>query len=120
MVQESSNQKLFILVRNDIPIPDQMAQACHAAEIWATSSCNDFKAKTERERGRSGTTVVLSVEGYRLSTWQRKLEQLCAAYIAVQEPDMDNLTTAIACLTDTNIFSGLPLWTGKLKEDQPY
>lgn len=118
MELQSNSPKLFILVRTDIPVPDQMAQACHAAEIWALSSCNN--SKTVRDYGRKGIIVVLSVEGYRLGTWQRKLEQKCLHYISVQEPDMDNLTTAIAYYTDTNIFSGLPLWTGIPKEDKVY
>ena len=117
-LQSQSQEKLYILIRSDIPVPDQITQACHAAEIWALSACNPFP--NDRKHGREGVTVVLSVEEYRLGTWQRKLEQKCLSYIAVQEPDMDNLTTAIACFTDTNIFSGLPLWTGKPKEEPSY
>lgn len=111
MTQESNNQKLYILVRNDIPVPDQAVQACHAAEMWAKFDQGDF---------RDGATVLLSISGTAIGIWQRKLAQKCLSHCHFQEPDLGNIVTVIACHTDTNIFSGLPLWTGKSKEDQAY
>lgn len=110
--QSSSQPKLYILVRNDIPVPDQMAQACHAAEVHGITYAN--KPWPWGKRHGLTTTVVVSVpSAQQLEVWYRKINQACLDHIEFCEPDMNNQVTAIACRTDSNIFSGLPLWVGE-------
>ena len=105
--------KLYILVRSDIPVPDQAVQISHATELWA---------KTISMHGlfRKGATVLVSISGNSVDTWIRKIHQKCLSFCYFQEPDMDNIITAIACHTDTNIFSSLPIWTGEPSGEPVY
>lgn len=38
------------------------------------------------------------------------MEKKNMKWTGFREPDIDNQLTAIACLTDTNMFSSLKLW----------
>lgn len=106
--------KLFILVRNDIPLPNQCVQACHVTERW--TYLNETHDNSSGGEGY-GTTVVLSVpDAIILSQWMRKMLQKSIDYEMFREPNLGNEVTAIACLTDTNIFSDLPMWPVKEKD----
>ena len=116
MKQALFNPKLYILVRSDIPVPDQAVQACHAAEVHGIK----FAGNSSPWGKRSGltTTVLVSVPNQsQLEVWHRKIHQACLEHIEFCEPDMNNQPTALACRTDSNIFDKLPLWTGEPKGD---
>lgn len=119
MGQKSNQLKLYILIRNDMPVSDQAVQGGHAVAEWCkmwTNPGNDL-------RWYNGTLIYLSVKDMpALVIWQRKIEQkgLYNDYFVFYEPDMGGRMTAIACLTNTNIFAGLPMWIGLPKEEIPY
>lgn len=103
--KQQRSPKLYILVRNDIPLGDQACQACHVNEVWGATM-----GSLSRING-IGTTVLLSVESEgHLALWKRKIDQSVNMHCEFREPDMSNEITAIACLTDDNIFDGLPMW----------
>lgn len=97
--------KLFILIRADIPLADQVVQAGHAVAEWCKRWQNGSK-----EWDNSTLVYVTVNELSHLSLWQRKLEMKGIEHSIFCEPDMQNQMTTIACLTNKNIFSSLPLF----------
>lgn len=87
-------------------VANQVVQACHVAAEWGMQKSYDpdFWDKT---------MVVVTVPslGY-LNLCKRKLDLHSLEYVVFYEPDMGNTLTAIACLTDSNIFDSLHLWKG--------
>jgi hypothetical protein len=45
-----------------------------------------------------------------LMYWTFKLDKRNMKWTGFKEPDMNNQMTAIACLTDSNVFDKLKLW----------
>jgi len=120
-METHTQSKLYILVRSDIPVPDQAAQMCHAAEVHGIRYANE-SGPWGKSFGLT-TTVLLSVDNEaQLNVWIRKIDQRGYGYkvVEIKEPDMGNQLTAIAYRTDSNIFSGLSLWTGERKGDPVY
>jgi hypothetical protein len=54
--------------------------------------------------------IYLGVENNEeLLQWKKRLFEKDLDWVAFQEPDLDNRTTAIACYCDGKVFSNLPL-----------
>lgn len=102
--------KLFVIVRADMAVANQAVQAGHAVAEW----CKRWHKTMEVERLWDNQTLVyLSVKDWpHLELWIRKIELKSLDFVRFMEPDFGirGETTAIACLTDSNIFDKLPLW----------
>ena len=95
---ESSMNRLYIIVRSDLPPGLQMAQACHAALAWA-----------ESHRCAPENVVVLHISS---ASMLEQLHEQVRKFRAVPffEPDLDSEITAVAVGEDARRFlSTLPL-----------
>lgn len=101
-------EKLYVVVRADLPAGAQVAQSVHAAVAFAL----EYRTLTDKWHGDSNNLVVLSVPD--LSA----LETLCdrlpdeAKWVVFEEPDFDNQLTAIAfegTLENAKLVSSLSL-----------
>jgi peptidyl-tRNA hydrolase len=100
--------KLFILIRDDIPLADQGVQAGHAVAEYCK---NWIEQKNRIESWKNGTLVYLTVKDKRaLYYWQEKLTFKGIKFSTFIEPDINDEATAIACFTDTKIFGKLKKW----------
>lgn len=100
------HQKLFVLIRKDLPAAVQAVQAGHAvAEFckrWQFFGNTDWNNET---------LIYLSVQDEaHLELWKFKLDSRGREYAEFREPDLNDQVTAIACMSSRNIFSNLPLW----------
>jgi hypothetical protein len=87
-------------------VANQVVQACHVAAEWG------MRDQMYEVYLWDKTLVVVTVPDLpHLVLWQRKLDLKSLEYSVFHEPDMANTLTAIACLTDSNIFDTLPLWS---------
>lgn len=95
-------KKLYVLSDATLPLGDQGAQSVHAAIAWAKE--NGF------HQWDNETLVIATVpDQRRLEMLTRKLDSRMIAYSSFREPDLDGRLTAIACLTDSNIFDNYKL-----------
>lgn len=99
---------MYVLVRQDLPIGLQMAQAIHAAVELALT--HPVRAK------KTPNTVVLSVlDEDDLCGWSERIDEQCLVtdvnvpYKMFREPDLGNEYTALATFSDGKLFSNLPL-----------
>jgi len=86
-------QKLYVIVRADLPPGDQAVQSCHAALEFAMG----HREKTARWSDRSNYLALLSVpdEAALLRLLERAREERIEAS-PFYEPDFDNSLTAVA------------------------
>lgn len=118
MEPQSTQAKLYILVRNDLPVPVQFVQAAHVIESWSIGARTLLRLNNYH---KPTTFALLSVRNEaELRVWLRKIEQKNITVTYFCEPDIGNQMTSLCAYTDTNIFSGLPLWTEKAKEEPSY
>jgi hypothetical protein len=100
-------EKLYVVVRSDIPAGDQLAQSCHAVAEFGVVTPKRFAAWAEAQRN----LVVLQAPG--LVALTRLTEQLWRKGIQVapfHEPDMGDELTAIAFGDEgAKLVSQLPL-----------
>lgn len=97
--------KAFVLVRQDLPLPQQMVQACHAA----MGAGFDFRAEEHPH------LVLLGVpDREALELWDESLRQLAIPRHLFFEPDDDMghsaLATAPLPKSLWRHFRKLPLW----------
>ena len=90
-------------------VASQMVQACHVATEWGIDRGVTYAIENPIEWDKTMVVVTVPSLGY-LDLWERKLDLKSLEYSVFHEPDMGNTLTAIACLTDSNIFDSLPLW----------
>ncbi len=95
-------KKLFVLSRKDLGLPYQAVQSGHAVAQWLLDNpVNEWQ---------NNTLVYVSVpDEQRLEMWCNKLNSHCYTFSEFFEPDINNQRTAIACYTDSGIFSKLKL-----------
>lgn len=98
--------KLFVIVRADLPVPDQTVQSIHGVSAWILEHRNDYALKWNNH-----TLVCLQVKDEQwLSLWCEKLKARHLTFTRFEEPDFNMSLTAIACYTDGGgIFDGLKL-----------
>lgn len=112
-IPDEVGTKLYILVRGDLPVGLQMAQAVHAA-IEASESYSDIRY--EEWYRDSNTVVVLSVADLgSLETIVGLLNRLIGFNTVIHEfhePDLDNELTAVSMVLRRDQFpllESLPL-----------
>ena len=95
--------KLYVLVRKDLPNSYQAVQAGHAVAEWLLQHGQITEWK-------NGTLVYLGVENeHDLERWTHKLNYKNMQWTGFREPDIGDQMTAIACLTDGKVFANLKL-----------
>jgi len=96
------NMKLFVLTLRDLSLPQQAVQAGHAlAEFLLHGPETDWD---------NGTLVYLSVKDEdELQRWVYRLQMKYVDFVTFQEPDLNNKTTALACVCEDKILSKLNL-----------
>ena len=90
-------KKLFVLVRNDLPLAYQGVQAGHAVAEYLLN---------EREWD-NGTLVYLQVDN--IQRWLGRLQFLGIPHYPFKEPDIGNQVTAISIHSDGKLFRNLKL-----------
>jgi hypothetical protein len=99
------SEKLYILIRADLPLGDQIAQACHTTAEW----CKRWQ-EGNKDWNNETIVVVSVLDLSHLVHCQMMLELKCIEYSIFCEPDLQGQRTGIACYTDSNVFDKLPLW----------
>lgn len=98
--------KLYVVVRGDIPKPNQVAQLCHGVAEW----CKRWQFYGNEEWNNQTVVCVRVKNLQELILWKRKLEMKGIDFAAFYEPDINDEMTVLACHTSKNIFSKLELW----------
>ena len=89
------------MVRNDLSIPQRAVQAGHAVAAYLLEHDTTWT---------NGTLVYLKVDNEEsLNDWCFKLQKRDMVFSEFREPDIGNEMTALACVADGKVFSGLPL-----------
>lgn len=97
--------RLYVIVRADIPVGYQMAQACHAAAAIGAEQPENLR--------RFPTIVILNADGlpslasFRMMAGIRQYPG-CEP-VPFFEPDLDDEMTAFAVFSSGELFSDLPL-----------
>ncbi len=99
-------QKLFVLIRKDLSVAQQGIQAGHAVAEW----CKRWQFYGNQDWDNQTLVYVTVPNLEHLHIWMRKCTQNGLVGTGFKEPDINNEITAIACLTDGNLFDKLPLW----------
>lgn len=94
------SQRLYVLVRKDLPESYKAVQAGHAVAEWLL---HDRSWKNE-------TLIYLTVpDEASLYRWAYKLDFKGVKWVGFREPDIGNQLTALAAKADGNVFKKLPL-----------
>lgn len=95
-------QKMYVLVRKDLPKTYQAVQAGHALAEYILGQ--PFLSWD------NGTLIYLGVKDEaELTKWGDKLDIAGKNWAGFQEPDIGNELTAIAVEDDSNLFKGMRL-----------
>jgi hypothetical protein len=97
------DEKLYVLVREDLPVAQQAVQAGHAVA--------EYLLRGPSSSWPNGTLVYLSVpDEERLNRWGVNLDFLGVPFVVFKEPDIGNEVTALAAVTnDERVFRSLQL-----------
>ena len=97
------DEKLYVLIREDLTPPQQAVQAGHAVA--------EYLLRVPGYTWTNGTLVYLGVQDKeRLRRWGRRLEIKGIPFAVFKEPDLGNTMTALAAVTDNpKIFQSLRL-----------
>jgi len=94
--------RLYVLVRRDLPMSQQVVQSGHAVAEWLI--------RGPKTKWKNGTLIVLGVTGVRaLKSWQARLEGNDVPYRIFREPDLGDQPTALAAVHTGEIFKPLKL-----------
>ena len=94
--------RLYVLVRRDLSMSQQVVQSGHAVAEWAL--------RGPKTKWKNGTLIVLGVSGKRqLEAWMRRLERLGVTFRTFREPDIGNQPTALAAVHTGSVFRSLTL-----------
>jgi len=94
------NQRLYVLVRKDLPKSYQAVQAGHAVAEWLLYD----------QSWQNETLVYLGVNNENeLLDWKERLDFNNIKHASFREPDIGDQLTAIATLSDGKIFKKLKL-----------
>jgi hypothetical protein len=101
--------KLFVITRNDMDFVYQGVQLGHGV--------GSFLVAHPDHPWKNHTLVYLEVDDLKeLERWTKKLQMRGLEFTTFYEPDIGNELTAIACWTDSKIFSHLSMWGDKQRE----
>lgn len=90
--------RLYVLTRNDLNLPYQGVQAGHAVAQWMLEN-------KDKEVWNNEYLIYLEVDN--IDFWKMKLSDKGINYSEFKEPDLNNLTTAIAINHNGNLFRNL-------------
>lgn len=94
---------MYVLIRKDLPKNYQVVQACHAVAQYALEH-GDYRG------WKNGVMVALRVKDEEeLKEWVDILLEADKEFSCFAEDDLDFQLTAIACVDDGKIFSGMKL-----------
>jgi len=94
------SQRLYVLVRKDLPESYRAVQAGHAVAEWLL-----YDRSWNNE-----TLIYLGVPNeFSLQRWVDKLNRKRINWIGFREPDIGNQLTAIASVNDGKVFKNLDL-----------
>jgi hypothetical protein len=91
-------KKLYVLVSKKLPSVYGCVQGGHAVAQWLLDN--------PEQSWDNGYLIYLHAD---VEKWQQKLDTLNVDYSHFCEPDLDNLLTAIAVLSDGKLFRNLKL-----------
>lgn len=95
-------ERLYVLVRRDLPMSQQVVQSGHAVAEWLM--------KGPKTKWKNGTLIILGVSGRRqLKSWRLRLEDMGVKYKIFREPDIGDQATALATVHTGHIFRKLSL-----------
>lgn len=98
------NRRMYVLTRNDLGPIYGSVQGAHALAQYAIDHKEAFV------EWNNHYLIFLKVKDEtRLDFWKNKLNIDGKKYSIFKEPDLNNQTTAIACLDFPEYFSKLPL-----------
>lgn len=98
-------KKLYVLIRKDLSFSYRSVQAGHAVAEWLLQHGQINK------EWENGTLIYLDVENEQeLILWTERLDRRDMKWTGFREPDIGDQMTAIACLTDSKVFSNLKLF----------
>jgi hypothetical protein len=101
--------KLYVITRNDMDFVYQGVQLGHGV--------GSFMVAHPDHPWKNHTLVYLEVDDLKeLERWVQKLQMRGHVFTTFYEPDIGDKLTAIACHTDSNIFSRLRMWGDKQRE----
>jgi len=111
-------EKLFVLVRRDLPPAKRAVQACHAVaefvQLYGFSSVWEKRVAAIDWVSKYKTLIILKATEQELEFESVKLKSNVTLYAAFREPDMGNSITAIAVLpNDPSYFKRWELDDGK-------
>jgi len=97
------DEKLYVLVREDLSVAQQAVQAGHAVA--------EYLLRGPKSSWPNGTLVYLGVpDEERLYRWSVELEFLGVPFVTFKESDIGNEVTALATVTDNErVFRSLKL-----------
>jgi len=97
------DEKLYVLVREDLSTPQQAVQAGHAV--------SEYLLRGSKSSWTNGTLVYLGVPNEeRLNRWSVNLDFLGIPFVVFKEPDIGNEVTALAAATNNErVFKSLQL-----------
>lgn len=109
-------KKLYVLIRKDLPFPYRAVQAGHAVAEWL------LQHGQMNKEWKNGTLIYLDVENEQdLMLWTERINRRGMQSVGFREPDIGDQMTAIACLTDSKVFSNLKLFgSGNEKKIKGY
>ena len=93
-------EKLFVVVREELPLAYQGVQSGHAVAQWLLDN-------KDNQNWNNQTLIYLKTP--KLEHLMFKLDLQLIKYTKFIEPDLDNQITAIALQTDKKYFSKLKL-----------
>ena len=91
-------QRLYVLVDENLPIGLQAAQAGHAITQWVYDNPNSS--------WQNDYLILLQADIHR---WEKKLKYKGVNFSRFHEPDLDNRLTAVATLNPGDLFQKLKL-----------
>lgn len=92
-------EKLFILIRDDLPLAYQAVQGGHALAQWMLDN--------KQQSWNNGILVYLKVKN--IDLWMHKMRTKGINFSYFVEPDIGNVITALAVQAEDKFFQKLNL-----------
>ena len=90
-------KKMYVLVRKDLSRSQQAVQGGHAVA--------EYLLNNMESTWKNGTLIYLAIKNeVELIDWLKILESKSLLYSIFREPDIGNQITAVATVSDSNLF----------------